>query len=68
MADNNNSGSFFKPWKDGPIENTTKALGIGMAFLIASGLLGADYSPIYTNPYVWGLQARAIVLNLVGRP
>jgi len=53
MADN--SSGFFKPWKDGPIENTFKLLGSMAIFLFFSGLLGAGYDPVATNPYVWGL-------------
>jgi hypothetical protein len=62
MADNNSGG--WKPWKDGFFENLSKIGGWYAFFLIASGLLGAGYSPMWTNPYVWGLQVRVTVLNL----
>jgi hypothetical protein len=65
MADNNYG--FFKPWKDGAFENTIKVCGAAFLFLFISGLLGADYDLIATNPYVWGLQVRVTVLNLTGQ-
>ena len=55
-----NSGGFFKPWKDGPLENLTKACGIAMMFLFISGIFGADYNKITTNPYVWGLYINGL--------
>jgi hypothetical protein len=54
----------WKPWKDGGIENTIKVCGVVLLFLFLSGLFGAGYDPIKSNPYVWGLYARSVVLNL----
>jgi hypothetical protein len=65
MADNNSSG--WKPWKDGGIENTIKVCGVILIFLFLSGLLGAGYDPINTNPYVWGLYVRNTFLDITGR-
>ena len=63
MADSKDSG-FWKPWKDGAIENTIKFCGVVFLFLFASGLLNAGYDPVMSNPYVWGLYVRNVVLNL----
>jgi|688.fasta_scaffold01920_24 hypothetical protein len=49
---------FFKPWKDGFIENTFKLSGTVLIFLFVSGLLGAGYDPVLSNPYIWGLTIR----------
>jgi len=65
MADNH--GGFWKPWKDGAIENSIKACGVIMVFLFVSGLLGAGYDPVMSNPYVWGLYIRQIAINLTSR-
>lgn len=64
MPDNHTGG--WKPWKDGFIENSTKVAGTLMFFLFVSGVLGAGYDPVMSNPYVWGLYARNVVLNLIG--
>jgi hypothetical protein len=64
MADNQ---GFFKPWKDGKFENTVKVCGGILIFLFISGLLGADYPKIASNPYVWGLYIRGAALNITGR-
>jgi len=61
MADNHTGG--WKPWKDGFIENSTKVAGILTFFLFVSGLLGAGYDTVASNPYVWGLYVRSVVLN-----
>ena len=58
---------MLKPWKDGFWENLSKILGWYFAFLFLSGIAGAEYDPIWTNPYAWGWQIRATVLNVVGR-
>lgn len=50
---------MFKPWKDGLVENSLKIGGVYMAFLLVSGLFGADYHPTKTNPFVWGWVVRA---------
>lgn len=63
MADPKDSG-FWKPWKDGGIENTIKGCGVVLLFLFLSGLFGAGYDPVMSNPYVWGLYVRNVVLNL----
>jgi hypothetical protein len=62
MADNNNQG-FWKPWRDGWIENSVKFMGVVMAFLIISGLFDAGYDPVASNPYVWGLQLHRLFTN-----
>lgn len=64
MADNNNSNGFWKPWKDGFIENTIKTCGVIFIFLFASGVMGAGYNPIATNPYVWGVYVRGVFSGL----
>jgi hypothetical protein len=56
---------LFKPWRDGFLENLIKGFGIAMAFLIISGILGADYNPNHTNPYLWGLYIRSIPSRIV---
>ena len=65
MADNHTGG--WKPWKDGGIENTIKVCGVVLLFLFLSGLLGAGYDPVTSNPYVWGLYVRNIAINLTNR-
>jgi hypothetical protein len=64
MADNNGG---WKPWKDGAVENFIKTCGVALVFLFLSGLLGAGYDPIKSNPYVWGLAVRVSVINLLNR-
>lgn len=61
-----NTGGW-KPWKDGFLENSTKVAGSVMFFLFISGLLGAGYDPVKSNPYVWGLAVRVSVINMLNR-
>lgn len=67
MADNNHSSAFWKPWRDGWLENTTKFCGGVLMFLFVSGLFGAGYDPVASNPFVWGVYIRAGFLNITGR-
>ena len=66
MPDPKDTGGW-KPWKDGSIENTIKVCGVVLLFLFISGLCGAGYDPIKSNPYVWGLAVRISVINLLSR-
>jgi len=66
MPDGKTTPPLWKPWRDGWVENTTKVCGVVLIFLFVSGLLGAGYDPITTNPYAWGIYVRAAFLNLTG--
>jgi hypothetical protein len=61
-----NNHSYLKPWKDGALENLSKLGGWYLFFLFLSGAAGAGYSPVWTNPFVWGLQTRAVVMQFWG--
>ena len=56
----NNQHGFWKPWRDGPIENLVKGAGVVLFFLFFSGLLGADYDRVATSPVTWGHVVRQI--------
>ena len=58
-----NNAPFFKPWKDGIFENSVKLCGGILLFFFISGILGADYDPVNTNPYVWGYRLRLMFVK-----